>query len=94
MPHFRLCYRDSGQRLNVTVVEARSLIHARLRAVLGGQNGGMTFTEGHELSADMAPLVRPGRVLSADEAMELFGQLEPRRRARGDGSARFGRRPP
>jgi hypothetical protein len=94
MPHFRLCYRDSSQRFNVTVVEARSLIHARLRAVLGGQNGGMTFTEGHELSADMAPLVRPGRVLSADEAMELFGQLEPRRRARGDGSARFGRRPP
>ena len=77
MPHFRLCYRDSGQRLNVTVVEARSLIHARLRAVLGGQNGGMTFTEGHELSADMAPLVRPGRVLSAEEGMELFSQLEP-----------------
>ena len=69
-------------------------MHARLRAVLGGQNEGMIFTEGHELSADMAPLVRPGRVLSADEAMELFGQLEPRRRARGDGSARFGRRPP
>jgi hypothetical protein len=77
MPHFRLCYRDSSQRFNVTVVEARSLMHARLRAVLGGQNEGMIFTEGHELSADMAPLVRPGRVLSADEAMELFSQLEP-----------------
>jgi hypothetical protein len=51
-------------------------MHARLRAVLGGQNGEMIFTEGHE-SADMAPLVRPGRVLSADEAMELFSQLEP-----------------
>jgi hypothetical protein len=77
MPHFRLCYRDSSQRLNITLVEARSLMHARLRAVLGGENGGMIFTEGHELSADMAPLVGPGRVLSADEAMELFGQLEP-----------------
>jgi hypothetical protein len=38
----------------------------------------MIFTEGHELRADMAPLVRPGRVLSADEAMELFSQLEPK----------------
>jgi hypothetical protein len=76
MPHFRLCYRDSSQRFNVTVVAARSLIHARLRAVLCGKNGGMIFTEGHELSADMAPLVRPGRVLSTDEAMELFGRLE------------------
>jgi hypothetical protein len=50
MPHFRLCYRDSSQRFNVTVVEARSLIHARLRAVLAGQNGGTIFTEGHELA--------------------------------------------
>jgi hypothetical protein len=94
MPHFRLCYRDPSHRLNFTVVEARSLMHARLRAVLGGQNVGMIFTEGHELSADMAPLVRPGRVLSADEAMELFCRLEPRRRTRGDGLARFGRRHP
>jgi hypothetical protein len=92
MPHFRLCYRDPSHRLNVTVVEARSLMHARLRAVLGAQNGGMSFAEGHELSADMAPLVRPGRVLSAEEAMELFGRLEPRQRARDDGVARFGRR--
>ena len=77
MPHFRLCYRDSSQRFNVTVVEARSLIHARLRAVLAGQNGGMIFTEGQELGAEMAPLVQPGHVLSADEAMDLFRQLEP-----------------
>jgi hypothetical protein len=76
MPHFRLCYRDSSQRFKITLVEARSLMHARLRAVLGGQNGGMIFTEGHELSAYMVPLVRPRRVLSADEAMELFGRLE------------------
>ena len=77
MPHFRLCYRDSSQRFNVTVVETRSLMHARLRAVLAAENEGMIYTEGHELNADMAPLVRPGRVLSADEAMELFSQLEP-----------------
>src|SRR3977135_358174 len=68
MPHFWLCYRDPKQRFNVTIIEARSLIHARLKAALAGQDGGMIFTEGHALSAEMAPLVQPGRVLSADEA--------------------------
>jgi hypothetical protein len=37
----------------------------------------MIFTEGQELGAEMAPLVQPGHVLSADEAMDLFRQLEP-----------------
>jgi hypothetical protein len=40
----------------------------------------MIFTEGHELSTEMAPLVRPGRVLSADEAMELLSRFESTRR--------------
>ena len=77
MPHFWLCYRDPKQRFNVTIIEARSLIHARLKAALAGQDGVMIFTEGHALSAEMAPLVQPGRVLSADEAMELLCQLGP-----------------
>jgi hypothetical protein len=34
------------------------------------------FTEGHELRSDMAPLVRPGRVHSADEALQPFDLLE------------------
>jgi hypothetical protein len=41
---------------------------------------GMIFTEGHELGAEMAPLVQPGRVLSADEAKELLSRFEPTRR--------------
>jgi hypothetical protein len=77
MPHFWLCYRDPKQRFNVTIIEARSLIHARLKATLSGQNGGMVFTEGRKLSADMAPLVQTGRVLSEDEAMELLSRLKP-----------------
>jgi hypothetical protein len=95
MPHFRLCYRDSSQRFNVTVVEARSLIHARLRAVLAG-HGGMIFTEGQELGAEMAPLVQPGHVLSADEAMDLFRQLEPNpaNRIRGNQNVTARRFPP
>jgi hypothetical protein len=49
----------SQAALHVTIIEARSLIHARLKATLAGQNGGMVFTEGHMLSAEMAQLVQP-----------------------------------
>ena len=69
----------------MSVIEARSLIQARFKAVVAGQNGGMIFTEGHMLNAETAQLVQPGRVLSADEAMELLSQLEPKppNRSRG-----------
>jgi hypothetical protein len=80
MPHFWLCYRDPKQRFNVTIIEARSLIHARLKATLAGQNGGMVFAEGHELGPEMAQLVQASRVLSADQAMELLTQLGPKPR--------------
>jgi hypothetical protein len=75
MSHFRLCYRDPGQRFNVVIMEAPSMIHARLKAALAARDGGMIFTEGHELGAEMAPLVQPGRVLS--EAMELLSRFKP-----------------
>ena len=77
MSHFRLCYRDPNQRFKVVIIEAASLIHARLKVTLAAHDGDMIFAEGHELSAEMAPLVRPGRVFSADEAMELFSRFEP-----------------
>jgi hypothetical protein len=73
--HFRLCYRDRKHRLNVVIIEAPSLIQARLRAALVAPNGGIIFSEGHKLSAELEPLVQPGRVLSADEAMELLTRL-------------------
>jgi hypothetical protein len=77
MAHFRLCYRDPKQRFNVVIMEAPSMIHARLKAALVARDGAVIFTEGHKLSAEMAPLVQPGRVLSADEAMELLSRFEP-----------------
>jgi hypothetical protein len=76
MVNFWLCYRDSKQRFSVIIVEARSLFHARMKAALAGRSDGMIFTEGHALSADMAPLIRPGRVLSTDDAMEPLNRLE------------------
>jgi hypothetical protein len=58
-------------------MEAPSMLHARLKAALAARDGGMIFTEGHQLGAEMAPLVQPGRVLSADEAMELLSRFKP-----------------
>jgi hypothetical protein len=54
-------------------MEAPSMI----KAALAARDGSMIFTERHELGAEMAPLVQPGRVLSADEATELLSRFEP-----------------
>jgi hypothetical protein len=77
MSHFRLSTVIAKQRFNVVVMKAPSMIHARLKAALVASDGSMIFTEGHELSAEMALLVQPGGVLSADEAMELLSRLAP-----------------
>ena len=49
MSHFRLCYRDPNQRFKVVIIEAASLIHARLKVTLAAHDGDMIFAEGHEL---------------------------------------------
>jgi len=48
--------RDASPTLQVSVaiIEAPSLIHARIRAALEGMNAGETFAEGHQLDADHA----------------------------------------
>jgi hypothetical protein len=64
---FRLCYRDPKERFKV--MEAPSMIHARLRAALTARDGSMIFTEGHELGTEMAPLVR--RAVSFDTILAV-----------------------
>jgi hypothetical protein len=56
MALFWLCYRESGQ-LSVVIIEAPSLIHARMRAALDGTDARATFAEGHQLDADHAARV-------------------------------------
>ena len=51
MSHFRLCYRYPKQRFNVVIMEAPSMIHARLKAALAACDG-MIFTE--ELKREIA----------------------------------------
>jgi hypothetical protein len=78
MALFWLCYRESGQ-LSVVIIEAPSLIHARMRAALDGTDAGATFAEGHQLDADHAarvPRNRRGTMLSRDEAAALLDRID------------------
>jgi hypothetical protein len=59
MVNFWLCYRDSKQRFNVIIVEARSLFHARIKAALAGRSDGMIFTEGRASAPGAGAAVRP-----------------------------------
>jgi hypothetical protein len=52
MSHFRLCFRDPNQRFKVVIIEAASLIHARLKATLAARDGSMILTE--ELKREIA----------------------------------------
>jgi len=53
MPLWWLCYRRSG-RIEVAIVEAASMMHARLRATLDEIDADATFAEGHKLDAERA----------------------------------------
>jgi hypothetical protein len=78
MALFWLCYRESGQP-SVAIIEAPSLIHARMRAALDGRDAGATFAEGHQLDADHAarvPRNRRGTMLSRDEAAALLDRID------------------
>jgi hypothetical protein len=85
MALFWLCYRKSG-RVSVAIVEAPSLMRARMRAALDGMNAGATFAEGHKLDADHAarvPRNLVGTMLSRDEAAALLDRIEHGERPSG-----------
>jgi hypothetical protein len=90
MALFWLCYRNSGQ-VSVAIIDAPSLIHARMRAALDGRDAGATFAEGHELDADHAarvPRSRIGTMLSRDEAAALLDRFERCKRPSGPRNSR------
>jgi hypothetical protein len=61
MSHFRLCFRDPNQRFKVVIIEAASLIHARLKATLAARDGS-TYGITHVL-ARLAPIACCGPTL-------------------------------
>src|SRR5215831_20662079 len=70
------CYRHNNQ-ISVAIEPGASIIHARLRASLGGLDEG-DFTEGHELdrkSGRQVPKAMIGRRLSQEEAKRLLAKL-------------------
>jgi hypothetical protein len=64
--------------VGVVVIEAPSLIDARLRAALEAVEAGVDFAEGHEIDTVRAGLVPPERLerlLSIEEANRLLKDL-------------------
>jgi hypothetical protein len=74
-----LSYRRSGKVGGVVVVEAPSLIDARMCAALEAVEAGVDFAEGQELDAARSALVpaeQRERMLSIEEANQLLKRLE------------------
>ncbi len=73
-----LCYRQSGE-IKVIIVEATSLIFARLHVSLAQADEDATFVEGYELDGAHSALVPAryiGSMLSRRSAATLLDRLE------------------
>jgi len=74
-----LTYLRSGKMVGVVVIEAPSLIDARMRAALEAVEAGVDFAEGHEIDAARSALVpaeQLERLLSIEEANRLLKRID------------------
>jgi hypothetical protein len=81
MPHFWLTYGDASRLVGVVVMEAPSMLQARMKAAVPGIDAGAPFAEGHALSAKLTASVSPtqiGRMLSRGDAAKLLARFEGR----------------
>ena len=81
-----LFYRHDGQLVGVAIIEAESLVHARLKAAAQKIGRPADYAEGKGLDAEHAALVprdHIGRMLSPEEARQLIDRM---RSAKGHGS--------
>jgi hypothetical protein len=79
MPHFWLTYGDASRVAGVVIMEAPSLLQARMNAAVRRIAAGLPFAEGHQFSPKLIALAPPtkiGRMLSRTEAMQLIRDLE------------------
>jgi hypothetical protein len=84
MPHFWLTYGDDNKVIGA-ILDAPSLLQARIDATVAGLDAGAPFAEGHPLSAKLVASVPPakiGRIMSGSEAAQLIRLLEGRRASR------------
>jgi hypothetical protein len=73
-----LCYRQSGE-IKVVIVEATSLIFARMHVSLAQSDEDASFVEGYELDEGHSALVPAryiGSMLSRSSAATLLDRLE------------------
>jgi hypothetical protein len=79
MSHFLLTFGDPSRRpVRSVIIEAPSMFHARMTAVVRRLAPGLQFGESLNLSARMMAEIPPdeiGRMMSGAEAAELFRRL-------------------
>jgi len=74
-----LAYNRHGRLHSVFIIEAASLLSARIGAASSALDKGASFAEGHELDAARAARIPPGYVgmmLSGKEAVRLLDRIE------------------
>jgi hypothetical protein len=83
MPHFWLTYGKAGRIIGVVIIEAPTMVQARMYAAVGGIiDAGAPFVEGHKLSAKLMASIPPSQIdrkMSGAEAAQLIRLLEGRR---------------
>jgi hypothetical protein len=74
---FCLCYRRNNGLLGVVIIEARTLLEARMLATIDGLDQLADFSEGYELNAHraMVPANVIGRMLSPGEAAWIESEI-------------------
>jgi hypothetical protein len=84
MPHFWLTYGKAGRLIGIVIMEAPTMIQARMKAAVTGTiDAGAPFVEGHKLSAKLMASILPsqvGRKMSGAEAAQLIRWIEGRRK--------------
>jgi hypothetical protein len=76
---FWLCYRWSDRLAAVAMIEAPSLIHARMHVAVDGLDREMVYAEGHQLDAKLSAALKPSeidRMLSPAEARSLVDRFD------------------
>src|SRR6266568_8054052 len=87
---FCLCYHQDNELLGVVMVEARTLLEARMFATIDGIDQLAEFSQGFELDKEQASFVRQtsvGRMITPDEARGLMTWIESERNRRHARSA-------
>jgi hypothetical protein len=87
MPHFLLTFGDASRPpVAAVIIEAPSMVQARMTAVVRRLASVLPFGEGLNLSAEMMTSIPPeqiGRMMSGPEAAELILRLVQSRRRLG-----------